>query len=141
MKTFLSRLLFLIFLSVIFWGCDDRTQNDSSYWVLSAEPEFVSSWPENEWTSQIPEPQKGTVDYVCDDTDNGRYQVVLKEISKEECQDYIRKLLEQGYQKIASESNKVSTGTILQKEETLLSIAYSEDVLNILIIMDDGDKS
>ncbi len=141
MKKIFSCLFFLFLLAVSFGGCATRlSDTDSSDWTLSAEPEFVTSWPENEFTSWIPKPSTGSIDYVCDYTDSGRYQVVMKDLSQEESQDYVHQLLEQGYEQIASESNEASAGTILQKDEVTLSIAYSENVLNILIIVNDADS-
>ena len=63
----------------------------------------------------------------------------MKELSKEESDDYIEELKEQGYSEVASKGNDVSVGTILQKNNVYLSISYSDAILGILITI-ESDK-
>ena len=91
------------------------------------------SWPPNEFTAQIPQPQAGTPDYVLDSTSNGRYAVFLRGISMEDSAAYVDLLKLQGYAEVAGEGNDVSVGTLLLKGQTCLSIAYTDGELGILI--------
>ena len=143
-KNYPHILLLFMLMGFLLSGCDSK-QADSSFgidgsnnWLLSVEPEYVNEWPENDFTSCILKPEHGDIDYVCDYSDNGRYEVVIKNISQSESAAYVKQLMEQGYSEISSESNKVSTGTTLEKEGVVLSIAYSDGVLNILITMGDA---
>ena len=81
----------------------------------------------------IMELQNGTVDYVLDYTDSGRYAVFIKDISSEESDQYVKELKENGYSEIHSDANDVSVGTMLESEDAYLSISYSEGILGILI--------
>lgn len=131
---FLSLLLGLLLLC----GCaagPSEEDGDAGEWVLSAEPEYVAQWPENEFTACVPEPEAGTVDYVRDYSDSGRYEIVMKDLSQSESADYVEELIRQGYTELAGESNEVSAGVILQRDAVTVSVAYSGAVLNLLITM------
>ena len=130
MKKFWILLLLLIGTMALSTAC---SSSEPSVSPSAVQPEAVTQWPENEFTSHIPQPQSGTMDYVCDYSDSERYQIVMKDISQEESDAYMEMLKEEGYTEIASDSNESSTGTLLQKDTVTLSIAYSDDVLNILI--------
>ena len=54
-------------------------------------------------------------------------------ISEEEIQKYIDQLKTLGYAEEASASESVSTGVLLRKDETWISIAYSEGGFGIRI--------
>ena len=99
----------------------------------ASQPEETALRPENEFTAQIPQPQVGTPDSVLDSTSNGRYAVFLRGISMEDSAAYVDLLKLQGYAEVAGEGNDVSVGTLLQKGQTCLSIAYTDGELGILI--------
>ena len=63
--------------------------------------------------------QNGTVDYVLDYTDSGRYAVFIKDISSEESDQYVKELKENGYSEIHSDTNDVSVGTMLESRGCL----------------------
>lgn len=120
-------------------GCSANSilKSHRTDWNLSGlEPVYLTEWPENEFTAQIPEPQEGQIDYAFDASDSGRYAVFWKEIGMEESEDYIEGLKNQGYSEVRAEKNEVSVGTILQKDIVTLSISYSSDRLSILITID-----
>lgn len=104
--------------------------------LTSVAPEYVTEWPENEYTKHIPQPEHGVMHYVCDYSDAGRYLVALTDLTQEDSGDYVDVLKEQGFTEIHSEGNQVSVGTMLQKDKVALSIAYSDNILTILITAD-----
>lgn len=120
-------------------GCssnkDSQTSNNSTWDLSNVEPVYVSEWPENEFTAQIIKPENGEIDYIYDYSDSGRYAVFMKEMSEEESAEYIKELKALGYSEIASEGNDVSVGTIMQKDDVALSVAYSGEGLSIVITM------
>ena len=126
----------LICVLVLLAGCLDSDASNSSNIMpdlKDAEPVYVTQWPENEFTSQIAKPENGNIDYVYDCSDSGYYGIFIKDIKKEESEDYIVQLKKLGYAEVNSASNDISVGTILQKDDTALSISYSDGVLSILI--------
>ena len=117
-------------------GCATAPMAESANWTVTAAPEPVTQWPENGFTAQIPQPDKGTVDYVLDCSDSGHYGIFLKDISLAETSAYLNTLTSQGYVQAISDGNSVSIGTMLQKENVTLSIAQGEGTLGILITVD-----
>ena len=63
--------------------------------------------------------------------------LVLTNITKEQSLIYVDELKEQGYTEIHSKGNEVSVGTMLQKDNAILSIAYSDNLINILIMIEN----
>lgn len=122
-------------------GCSQndssQTPNNAISALPSVTPEYITEWPENEYTELIPKPEYGTMDYVCDYSDTGRYMLVLTDITKEQSGIYMDELKEQGYTEIYSKGNEVSVGTMLQKDNAVLSVAYSDDIFNILITIEN----
>ena len=53
----------------------------------------------------------------------------------EDAAEYVTALKAAGFAEIASEANDASAGTILQKGDTTLSIAYSQDAMIVLIAL------
>lgn len=60
----------------------------------------------------------------------------MKEMSEEKSSDYVKELQEQGYSEIASEGNDISVGTMMQKDNVILSIAYSGEMLSMMITIE-----
>lgn len=127
----------LLFVSYVLTGYSGQSQLESHTqiaWDLTdAEPVFVTEWPENEYTSQVVKPEYGEIDYVYDFSESGRYAVFLKEISKEESEAYVEQLKELGFTELFSEGNVVSVGTLLEKDDTVLSIAISDGGFGMVI--------
>ncbi len=40
-------------------------------------------------TALIPQPEAGTIDYVCDYSDSGRYRIVMKDVTRLETESYL----------------------------------------------------
>ena len=121
-------------------GCQGNTapaDGSDGSWLLGVEPEYVSEWPENEFTECIPKPEHGELDYICDYSEHGRYQVVIKEIEMCESEEYVDTLLSMGYAELVSDGNNVSVGRMLQRDNVTLSVSYSDGVLGILITISE----
>lgn len=129
--------LILVCAFTLLAGCSNNeaanTSNGSTWDLSNVEPVYVTEWPENEFTSQIIKPENGEIDCVYDFSDSERYAVFMKDISAEQSAEYIEELKELGYSEIASDGNYVSVGKMMQKDNVILSVAYSEDGLALLI--------
>lgn len=128
----------LLSISCVLTGCSGQNKLESNTqiaWNLTdAEPVFVTEWPENEYTSQVVKPEYGEMDYIYDFSESGRYAVFLKDISKEESKEYVEQLKKLGFTEMFSEGNAVSMGTLLEKDNTVLSIAMSDGGLGMVIM-------
>ena len=136
----------LVFLS----GCaeDSNTVDSSrssaesglseSSWLAGVEPEVVSEWPENDFTGNILKPEVGEISIVYDGSEEGRFAIDWAGIDQESSNAYVDSLKEQGYTEIEYEGNDVSAGTMLQKDNIYLNIAYSGE--NIVILITDADR-
>lgn len=128
----------LLLVSCVLLGRSGQSKSESDpqiAWDLTdAEPVFVAEWPENEYTSQVIKPEYGEMDYIIDSSESGRYGVFLKEISMEESNEYVEQLKKSGYTEMLSEGNGVSIGTLLEKDDTVLSIAVSDGGFGMLIM-------
>lgn len=122
----LSALILMALLAcVIFAGCsakDDQIVGlDETTWDLSgAEPEYLTEWPENAFTEKIAQPQSGTVNYVLDYSDSGRYAIFVKDISTEESDKYVEELKAAGYSEVHSDRNSASVGMMLERGDAYL---------------------
>lgn len=118
-------------------GCSNQnnfeSNTQSEFNLSDAEPIYVTEWPDNEYTSHIIKPEHGEMDYVYDLSDAGRYALFLKEISEEQSLEYIGQLKELGFSETFSDGNAVSVGTVLEKDNVLLSIAFSDGILSMVI--------
>lgn len=131
-------LLMVLIVSALLSGCSsnngDASEHIPAAWdIADAEPEYLTQWPENAFTSKVAEPQSGTIDYVLDYSDSGRYAIFMKDISTEESSEYIQTLINMGYSETHAASNDVSAGIMLERDDAVLSISYSEGVLGVLI--------
>ena len=117
-------------------GCSAPESAQIAWDLSDAEPVYLTEWPENEFTAQIVEPEHGEIDYVCDYSEEMRYLIVLKNMPEGEPSQYVEALKALGYAEIASDGNNVSVGTLLQKDNVVLSIAHSGEMLSVLITME-----
>lgn len=139
----MNRFIFVILACLLFAGCSVKgnptVEPSNAVWDMTgAEPEYLTQWPENAFTEKITQPQNGTVDYVLDYTDSGRYAIFIQDISSEESDQYVKELKDNGYSEIHSDANDVSVGTMLESEEAYLSISYSDGILGILITLKEN---
>lgn len=136
----MRRIRWILFLCVLMLaGCAAPAKPEESIWRVTLE-DYVpaSEWPENDYTAQILKPESGQVEYINDWSSEGKFGVWLKDISREESNQYVEQLKEAGYQEISQAENSASGGTMLWKNDIYLSIAYSEGSLGILIMIEQG---
>lgn len=126
-------LLIVLLACALFSGCSPRTGH-------AAEPEYLTQWPDNVFTEKVAEPQSGTIDYVLDDSDSGRYALFIKDISAEACSEYIDALKDIGYAEMHAAGNAVSVGTMLERDDAYLSVSYAEGILGILITLKENES-
>ena len=142
-KSYCKILSGIFILTFLLFGCAADTsgynleETPSLGNLLSTEPEYLTAWPENDMTAHILQPENGEIDYVRDASEHGCYEIVMKEISKEESAAYLEKLQDEGYVLVFSEENEASAGMVLRRESVVLNVAYSENVLNMVIAVDD----
>lgn len=139
----MNRCIFVILAYFLFAGCSVKgnptVESSNAAWDMTgAETEYLTQWPENAFTEKITQPQNGTVDYVLDYTDSGRYAIFIQDISSEESDQYVKELKDNGYAEIHSDANDVSVGIMLENEDAYLSISYSDGILGILITLKES---
>lgn len=133
-------LLTVLLVCLFFAGCSAKKSaadelSNRTWDVASAEPEYLTQWPDNAYTEKIVQPKSGTVNYVLDYSDSGRYSIFIKEISSEESAEYVKELKGNGYSEIDSAANDISVGTMLESNDAYLSVSYSDGVLGVVITL------
>ena len=69
-----------------------------------------------------------------DFSDDGKYEIVWDFSSDAAFEEYIDALQAQGYAEVAAAAESASSGMLLEKDGVYLSIAYSGDTMNLLIM-------
>ena len=139
-KILAPAVLSALLVCLLLLGCsipeERKDAIDNIEWdATSVEPEYLTEWPDNAFTEKISQPESGTIAYVLDYTETGRYAIFIKDISPEESDRYVKALKDNGYSEIHSATNNVSLGTILKREDTYLSISHSDGVLGTVIFL------
>lgn len=124
----------LLLVVLAFAGCM-QTELHNSDTATGPVPQQITAWPENKYTETIPEPQKGSPDYVISDEEKGYYAIFMKDITAEEGKDYLRTLEADGYQQIEAAENEASAGVLLKREQTHLSVSIAEGILGLYITL------
>ena len=127
-----SILALLLAVLAILSACSPR---EAAWQAADAEPVAVSQWPENDFTARIFPPQSGEINSVYDYSSSHRYALSFRNLSMEDAAEYVTALKAAGFAEIASEANDASAGAMLQKGDTTLSIAYSQDAIIVLIAL------
>lgn len=140
MKRLLSALSLCALIALT--GCASKSDPSAQYasWLTGAEPIYVSEWPDNALTAGLPRPESGEIDYIYDLSDSGHYAIYYKDISIEQGKAYVQALKESGWTEIASGDGGVSVGELLQRGDTVLSVALSEGMLGLLITQTGAQK-
>ncbi len=114
-------------------ACNVERNELPSFDFSGAEPQYIETFPENEFTEEIIKPSSGELDYVLDLTESSRYAIFYKNIDLSESEKWLDDMLDFGFKKVQYAANSVSVGTILQKDDVYLSVAFSDGSLAILI--------
>ena len=77
----------------------------------------------------------GEIDFVYDYSASNRYALSFRNLSTEDASEYVDALKAAGFAEITAEANDASAGTMLQKGDTTLSIAYSQGAMIVLIAL------
>lgn len=126
----------VLMMTVVLCACSNdsisRESTDSNLPLL--EVEEISEWPENKYTAVIPQPEAGTPFQatVYDET-AGYFSVSLNNATRQQGEEYIELLKENGFETVSNKSEDVSIGVLLQKENVGVSIAASENGFVIYI--------
>lgn len=141
-NVFVPFLLILLLVCSLFTACSAKADPagalpDAAWDAASAEPEYLTQWPDNAFTEKIVPPQSGTVDYALDYSDSGRYAIFIRDISSEGSDEYVKTLKSIGYSEMRTAANSVSVGTLFESNETYLSVSYSEGILGLVITLKD----
>ena len=136
-RKILAILLAAVLVCAMLAGC--AAKGAPAAWDASgAQPEYLTQLPDNEFTEKLVPPQGGTLEYVLDYGDSGRYAVFFQDISSEESAACVDALKAAGYAESQSAANDASTGTMLEREDAYLSISYADGVLGVLITLRDA---
>lgn len=140
MKRLLSALSLCALIALT--GCASKSDPSAQYasWLTGAEPVSVSEWPDNALTAGLPRPESGEIDYIYDLSDSGYYAIYYKDISIEQGKAYVQALKDEGFIEAASGDGGVSVGELLQRGDTVLSVALSEGILGLLITQTAAQK-
>jgi hypothetical protein len=132
---FVCSLIILLFLyCVLISGCREREAGQyEETQILYSEYEYTDTWPDNDITKEIIRPDAGEVKSIRDFSEQGRFEINIEDISRDEANEYIEVLKEAGFREVAGAENKVSGGILLNRDYTAVNIAYSGDNMVILI--------
>lgn len=132
---FIYAVLCIISTTVMLCGCGKTSANEEGKpdGGSSVIREELEEWPDNDYTRAIIKPITGTMDYVLYDEEAGYYAVFLTDITLEDGKQYIHLLQENGFETVSSGSNFAATGELLQKENVVVSVSASENVLALYI--------
>ena len=107
-RKILAILLPTVLVCAMLAGC--AAKGAPAAWDASgAQPKYLTQLPDNEFTEKLVPPQGGTLEYVLDYGDSGRYAVFFQDISSEESAAYVDALKAAGYAEAQSAANEVSS--------------------------------
>lgn len=122
MKKLLAVAAALLLLT--FSACSAGTQSnkaDASDYIINE----ITAWPQNEYTAQVPAPQTGTpAEEII--IPGGPYSVSVKDVSRQECYEYLDLLRENGFASaFPGEENSVSGGWIYTNGASSVTVSQS----------------
>lgn len=139
-------MVFLAFSLIYFMvACENNSSEkkeiDNSISTLEGDFIFLEDdeWPNNEYTAGLFAPEAGVISEGWIDPDNKFLYILFSEISEIEAKNYIQDLNADGFSLVENISEEVNNGnyisnaTILTKDDTFLSLAYSNEQLGIYI--------
>lgn len=110
---------------------------DGQYSILSPElyAELVNSvktssadpWHDNEYTKGVPRPDFENMVWMAPDDENKYCVALYQEINREQIEQYLKKLAEDGWKTTRDLYDKPSLGGIYQKDNHMIRIQFSDD--------------
>lgn len=101
----------------------------------AAQPTPIETWPENEFTSQLPE-LPGTPSYEIDQSSQDRFSVFYEQVDEAACQDWLDQLQQAGFTRKAEASEEGSRNYLLERDGVYLSVSWTGDMLGVAISME-----
>ena len=142
MKRFISVIAILLILSLTACSTQKTPSRDTGDASNSQSEGIIrldeGEWPVNEYTEGLPV-QTGTVAWAMLDTDHGNCSIIISGIEKNDYDNYMELLMQNGFSVVEDVSEKikgenyVSVGTLLSNGEKGLSISYIPDSLTIYV--------
>ena len=142
MKRFISVIAILLILSLTACSTQKTPSRDTGDASNSQSEGIIrldeGEWPVNEYTEGLPVPT-GTVAWAMLDTDHGNCSINISGIEKNDYDNYMELLMQNGFSVVEDVSEKikgenyVSVGTLLSNGEKGLSISYIPDSLTIYV--------
>lgn len=134
MKTLRIPITVILCLILLLGGCSGERTHNQSPQSAAITKESIDEWPENFYTYGITPPAYGIPNYTILDENAGYYAIFIKDITREEGEQYINGLIKQeGWNKIAENDAAASLGISLQKNTVILNISVSDHELGIYI--------
>ncbi len=98
----------------------------------------AGEWPQNEYTASIPQPESGTLLRGWIDPDKEYCYIELSDMTQTKSEQYVKALKEAGFTEVEKVSEEIyddyiSVGTLFTKDNTTVSIAYTNDLFGISI--------
>lgn len=98
----------------------------------------AGEWPQNEYTSNIPQPESGTLLRGWIDPDKEYCYIELSDMTQTKSKQYVKTLKEAGFTEVEKVSEEIyddyiSVGTLLTKDNAIVNIAYTNDLFGISI--------
>lgn len=90
-------------------------------------------WPENSYTSLVPKPSWGTPFLSTYSVSQHFFAVTFHTAARQEGEDYIHLLRDNGFSTVDRNSEKVSTGEVLENAQTYVSVAVSDNTFAVYI--------
>lgn len=95
--------------------------------------EEIHTWPENSYTSLVPKPSWGTPFLSTYSASQHFFAVTFHTAARQEGEDYIHLLRDNGFSTVDRNSEKVSTGEVLENAQTYVSVAVSDNTFAVYI--------
>ena len=95
----------------------------------------IDKWPKNEYTEKVPKPEHGKPSEMIIDENMGYCSVILTDITREESEEYVEALKEEGFEELEGLNDLAALGIPMKKDNVYLNIALSGETLGINVSM------
>ena len=102
---------------------------------------YTNVYPDNEFTSVIPKPTHGNVQYTIEFlVEKNKFAICFENITRTEADEYVEILKRNGYRLAMSSVEAASAGYLLSKGTTNISLSCAEGIMTMLITLDSNTK-